>query len=58
MSKFLPKKPVKGEPELAWNVVGGGVWIPMSKRYSLERYGNFRMTLAVPEDEMKLGMER
>ncbi|KAL9108390.1 MAG: hypothetical protein Q9227_006850 [Pyrenula ochraceoflavens] len=58
MSGLLMQQTAHGELDLAWKLVNGGVWLATGQAYSSEKVGNFRLTFAVPEDEMKLGMDR
>ena len=58
MSRLLDQHTAQGEIDLARKLVDGGVWLATGQAYSSEKFGNFRMTFAIPEDEMSLGMKR
>jgi 1-aminocyclopropane-1-carboxylate synthase len=49
---------VEEEEKLAWKMINGGVWVATGEAYSSEEPGWFRITFAVPEEELMFGMER
>lgn len=58
LSHYLHELSVEAEMDLAWRLARNGVWVAMGQSFGSEKYGNFRLTFATPEKEMKLGMER
>lgn len=58
LSKFLQHKTIKSERDLAWQMIEAGVWLATGEAYRSEEPGWFRLTFAVPETEIRLGLER
>ncbi|KAL9067827.1 MAG: hypothetical protein Q9161_006645 [Pseudevernia consocians] len=58
LSAFMPRRTIESERDLAWRMIKTGVWLATGEAYRSEKPGWFRMTFAVPEPEMRLGLER
>jgi aspartate/methionine/tyrosine aminotransferase len=58
LSRYLKEDTAEAELELGWKMVKGGVWLGLGQAFYSEKHGNFRLTFAIPEAELKLGMER
>lgn len=58
LSGFLQRKTIESERDLAWRMIKAGVWLATGEAYRSEEPGWFRLTFAVPEPEMRLGLER
>lgn len=58
LSRYLQDDSDEGELNLALRLVNGGIWLETRAADSFQQRGRFRMTLAIPRSEMKLGMER
>jgi len=55
---FLEEVTVKEERKLAWHMVRAGVWLATGESFQSEEPGWFRITFALPEGEMALGIRR
>jgi bifunctional pyridoxal-dependent enzyme with beta-cystathionase and maltose regulon repressor activities len=55
---FLEEVTVKEERKLAWKMVEAGVWLGTGESFQSEEPGWFRITFALPEGEMALGIRR
>lgn len=49
---------MEAERELAWRMINNKVWIATGEAYRSERPGWFRITFAVDEAELELGIQR
>jgi bifunctional pyridoxal-dependent enzyme with beta-cystathionase and maltose regulon repressor activities len=49
---------LEAERELAWKMIDNKVWIATGEAYRSERPGWFRVTFAVDEAELELGIQR
>lgn len=58
LSGFLQRKTIEAERDLAWRMIKAGVWLATGEAYRSEEAGWFRLTFAVPEPDMRLGLER
>ncbi|KAL6819929.1 pyridoxal phosphate-dependent transferase [Trichoderma camerunense] len=58
LSKHLSSPTVEAERELAWRMIDNKVWIATGEAYRSERPGWFRITFAVDEAELELGIQR
>jgi aspartate/methionine/tyrosine aminotransferase len=58
LSRYLEEDTAEAELELGWKMVNGGVWLGLGQAFRSEKHGNFRLTFATPEADVKLGMER
>ena len=58
LASYLQEDSLDAEYDLAFRFARGGVWVAMGQSFGSERCGNFRLTFATPEKEMKLGMQR
>lgn len=58
LSKHLSSPTVEAERELAWKMIDNKVWIATGEAYRSERPGWFRITFAVDEAELELGIQR
>ncbi|KAL8828018.1 MAG: hypothetical protein Q9191_002835 [Dirinaria sp. TL-2023a] len=57
-SSFLQEKTIQAERQLAWSMINAGVWLATGEAYRSEAPGWFRITFAVPEEQLRLGMKR
>jgi 1-aminocyclopropane-1-carboxylate synthase len=58
LRSFLAEQTTEAERQLAWKMVNGGVWLATGEAFTSEEPGWFRITFAVPEEELKFGMAR
>ena len=58
LSKSLQHKTIESECNLAWRMIKAGVWLATGEAYRSEEPGWFRLTFAVPETEIRLGLKR
>ncbi|KAL7948168.1 pyridoxal phosphate-dependent transferase [Trichoderma barbatum] len=58
LSRHLSSPAVEAERELAWRMIDNKVWIATGEAYRSERPGWFRITFAVDEVELELGIQR
>ncbi|KAK4064192.1 uncharacterized protein Triagg1_9171 [Trichoderma aggressivum f. europaeum] len=58
LSKHLSSPTVEAERDLAWRMIDNKVWIATGEAYRSERPGWFRITFAVDEAELELGIQR
>ncbi|KAF6223285.1 hypothetical protein HO133_000127 [Letharia lupina] len=58
LSGFLEHKTIESERDLAWQMIKAGVWLATGEAYRSEEPGWFRLTFAVSETEIRMGLER
>ncbi|KAI9658481.1 MAG: hypothetical protein M1831_003919 [Alyxoria varia] len=58
LSRFLKPISLQNERELAWKMIEKGVWLAAGEAYRSEAPGFFRMTFALPREELEWGMQR
>ncbi len=58
LSGFLQRKTIESERDLALRMIKAGLWLATGEAYRSEEPGWFRLTFAVPEPEIRLGLER
>ncbi|CAF9905890.1 hypothetical protein IMSHALPRED_004007 [Imshaugia aleurites] len=58
LSGSLQQKTIESERDLAWRMIKAGVWLATGESYRSEEPGWFRLTFAVPEMEIRLGLKR
>ncbi|KAL7813320.1 1-aminocyclopropane-1-carboxylate synthase [Trichoderma gracile] len=58
LSEHLSSHSVEAERELAWKMIENKVWLATGEAYRSERPGCFRITFAVDEGELELGIQR
>ncbi|RFU74715.1 1-aminocyclopropane-1-carboxylate synthase [Trichoderma arundinaceum] len=58
LSKHLSSHTLEAERELAWRMIDNKVWLATGEAYRSERPGWFRITFAVDEVELELGIQR
>ena len=58
LSSFLLQNSLQDERDLAREMIEKGVWLATGEAYRSEEPGYFRMTFAIPEQELELGVQR
>jgi aspartate/methionine/tyrosine aminotransferase len=58
LSSFLAEQSAEAELDFRWKMIKGGVWLALGNDFSAEKPGCYRLTFAIPEPDMEVGMKR
>ena len=58
LAEYLEEDNEDAELALNWRMVKAGVWLSMGASFGSEKHGNYRLTFAIPSDELELGLGR
>lgn len=58
LSEFLKEKTIADEKALADKMLDSGVWLATGEVFVSEKPGWFKITFAVPEAELRFGIDR